>query len=109
MNQASVCGGLAVPNSAVPVLPNVPAGNPAAAAVPIGLVTTAFIMVRRSATTPGLRACADTESSGERETSWGSRRLPESTEAATLAMVRGETTTCAWPMAVAAASDVDAG
>src|SRR6185295_19164536 len=35
MNQARVSGGLPLPNSAVPVLPNVPAGSPAPAAVPL--------------------------------------------------------------------------
>src|SRR6516164_1572494 len=109
MNQASVWGGLAEPNSAVPVLPNVPAGRPAPAAVPCGVVTTACIMERRSDTTAGSSACAGAVSSADPVTSRGSRRLPEPTDAATVARASGETTTCACPIAVAAASEVDVG
>lgn len=109
MNQASVCGGLALPNSAVPVLPTVPAGRPAPAAVPIGLETTACIMVRRPATTPASRGCAVAVASPAPVTRRGRCKLPESTEAATSAMASGDAVTWAWPMAVAAASEGEVG
>src|SRR5436853_441834 len=42
MNHAWVLGGFPLPNSAVPVLPNVPGGRPAPAAVPLPCTTLAM-------------------------------------------------------------------
>src|SRR5260370_41173913 len=107
MNHAWVCGGLEAPNSAVPVLPWVPGGRPAPAAVP--LVTTAAIMDCRSVTTVGSSGWGGVVSSGAPAMRRGGCRLPLSTAAATVAMASGETTTLACPMAVAARSASELG
>ena len=96
------------PNSAVRVLPKVPAGNPAAAAVPMELVTTTFVVLRRSEMTIRSRARPSRVHPGARNQP-REVQTSESTEAATLAMASGDAITRAWPMAVAAASDVEVG
>src|SRR6266545_6950447 len=96
MNQACVGGLAPVPYSAVPVLPAVPAGRRAVAAVPE--VTTAVIMARRFASTAGFSAVALAwpGMAGE-TTSLGDRHPPALTAAATAAMVSGVTDTRACP------------
>ncbi len=91
----------------MPVLPWVPGGRPAPAAVP--LVTTAAIMDCRSVTTVGSSGWGGVVSSGAPAMRRGACRLPLSTAAATVAMASGETTTLACPMAVAARSASELG
>src|SRR5262245_48691122 len=104
MNQAWVGGGLPFPNSAVPVLPNVPAGSPAPAAVPPGRTTLAMndcsvdaTAGERGATVgPGRRAGCVIR--------FGACQRPAATVAATDAICTGLASTRPCPMAEAATS-----
>src|SRR3954447_21921105 len=97
-NHACVAGGLPPPNSAVPVLPIVPGGKPAPAAVP--LVTTASIIDRSDDATRGSSGRGATRSLPAPTTNRGACQVPEATVAATDAIVSGDTTTFAWPIDV---------
>ncbi len=102
ISQASVFSGVPVPYSAVPVLPNVPAGRPWPAAVPD--VTTCAIIWCRSVTTAAGSCWAAAVSSGAPTTRRGARTVPVSAAAATIAMFSGEVSTRPWPIEVAARS-----
>src|SRR3954471_15886486 len=102
MNHACVFGCAPLPNSAVPVLPCVPAGRPASAAVPDS--TTRSISARNvaaadaSSSSPsiGVAFCCGSV------TSVGECSLPDATAAATRAIASGDTDTDPWPMLSAA-------
>src|SRR5437764_13683788 len=89
MNHAWVLGGLAFPNSAVPVLPNASAGRPAPAAVPPARTTLAMndfnveSTRRSSGATPGGALGAGSV------TRVGARHRPYATVAATDAICTG--------------------
>src|SRR5208283_1682142 len=102
ISQASVFSGCPVPYSAVPVLPNVPAGRPCPAAVPDA--TTCAIIWCRSLTTAGGSRWVAAVSSGAPTTRRGARTVPVSTAAATIAMFSGEASTRPCPIDVAARS-----
>src|SRR3954467_14921805 len=102
MNHACVLGCAPLPNSAVPVLPCVPAGRPASAAVPdwarrtIGARNVAAVDASSSSPSIGVAFCCGSV------TSVGECSLPEATAAATRAIVSGDTDTDPWPMLSAA-------
>src|SRR5918992_966041 len=108
MNQACVGGSAPVPYSAVPVLPAVPAGSRAGAAVPE--VTTALIMACRLALTAGCSGVAlGCPGTAGETTSLGGRHPPALTAAATAAMVSGVTDTRPCPNDSAANSTTSRG
>src|SRR3954452_19801577 len=102
MNHACVFGCAPVPNSAVPVLPCVPGGRPASAAVPD--CTTRSISARRVAARDGSSASPSIGGGFCRGsvTRVGECSRPDATAAATRAIVSGETDTEPWPMLSAA-------
>src|SRR5450755_2991000 len=103
MNQAWVCGGLALPNSAVPVLPMTAGGRPAPAAVPPGCTTLAM-NERNVATMLGSSAGSDNEADAGRMVSTGACHCPDATAAATDAICTGLASTRPCPIAAAASS-----
>src|SRR3954447_1345554 len=98
MNHACVCGGFAVPNSAVPVLPNVPGGNPAPAAVPSPCTTLAMNVRNVAATFGGSAPTFGTVAAGS-VVRTGACHCPDATVAATDAICAGLATTRACPIA----------
>src|SRR4051794_36043276 len=103
MTHAWVCGGLALPNSAVPVLPNVPGGSPAPAAVPPDCTTLAM-NARNVATTPASSGAIFGTFGLGWVVSTGACHWPAATAAATDAMCAGLTSTRPWPIDEAATS-----
>ena len=105
MNHAWVGGGLPLPNSAVPVLPNVPDGSPAPAAVPPDCTTLAMNDRNVATTSP---PSAGRSPVGLRRGLGRERRLratgPDATAAATDAICNGLASTRPCPIADAASS-----
>src|SRR3954454_97324 len=109
MNHACVFGCAPLPNSAVPVLPCVPAGRPASAALPdsttrsISARNVAAVDASSSSPSIGVDFC------GGSVTSVGECSFPDATAAATRDIVSGDTDTDPWPMLSAASCTSSAG
>src|SRR5215472_11608172 len=104
MNHACVGGGLPFPNSAVPVLPNVPAGSPAPAAVPPVRTTLAMNDCSVDATTGDSGATVGPAFCAGWVMRVGGCHWPAATVAATDAICTGLASTRPCPMADAASS-----
>src|SRR4029453_2024166 len=103
MNQAWVGGGLPLPNSAVPVLPAVPDGRPAPAAVPPDCTTLAMKDCKVATTLPFSAGAVTRPGAG-----WGVRagagHWPAATARATEPICNGLASTRPCPIADAANS-----
>src|SRR3954452_7547223 len=97
MNHAWVCGGFASPNSAVPVLPKVPAGSPAPAAVP-PVWTTLAMNERNVPTTFGASAGTFGPAAAGFDVNAGACHCPLATAAATEVICAGLASTRPCPI-----------
>src|SRR5689334_1003412 len=98
MNHACVGGGFPFPNSAVPVLPKVPGGRPAPAAVPPDCTTLAMKDWSVATTFPGSAGSVAVVRGAGLVVSTGWRHRPDATAAATDAICNGLASTRPCPI-----------